>query len=104
MRKDTLRRFPLCAAVFAFGGLLLAPAAGRAIPTCGCYCPTGGGTTLYQTTWGAAPAYTCSDLVGIGYSAASQYADSQCDNGVCGLTFSNESCVDPGLTSQHYDL
>lgn len=103
MRKNSLRRFPLYAVVFALGALLLAPTAGRAIPSCGCYCPAGG-TTLAQTTWGAAPAYTCSGLAGISYSAASGYADSQCFNGTCGLTFSNESCVDPGLSSQHYDL
>lgn len=84
--------------------MLLAPAVGSAIPTCGCFCPGGNGTLLAQTTWGAAPAYTCSDLASIGYSAAGQYADSQCRTGVCSLTFSGESCVDPGLSSQHYDL
>lgn len=103
MRKKLLRRSPLCATVLILGALLLAPTAGSAIPTCGCYCPNGAGTTLGQTVWGAAPAYTCSDLATIGQNDASQYANGQCSDGVCSLTFSGQSCVDPGLSTQHYN-
>jgi hypothetical protein len=103
MRKKLLGRPPVCATVLILGVLFLVPTAGSAIPTCGCYCPGGSGTTIAQTTWGPSP-YTCSYLASIGYDAAWQYANNQCSNGACGLTFSNESCMDSGLSTQHYDL
>ena len=98
-----MKRFTLLAASLVLGACLLAPVPGNAIPTEGCWCP-GGGTTLWQTTWGGAPTYNCSSLAAIGYSGAQQYAASQCANGVCSLTFANEACIDSGCATQHYDL
>ncbi|HVG07497.1 MAG TPA: hypothetical protein VNM67_07310 [Thermoanaerobaculia bacterium] len=100
-----MQRFTLLAAALIVGVWLLAPVPASAIPIEGCFCPGGSGTLLWQTTWGAAPYYTCSDLAAIGYTGAQNYADSQCPTtGVCSLVISNEVCLDPGCSSQHYDL
>lgn len=98
-----MKRFSLFAVAFVLCVFLI-PVAGNAIPTEGCWCPGGSGTTQWQTTWGAAPAYSCSDLANLAHSYPWQYANSQCARGVCSLTFANEACVDAGCSTQHYDL
>lgn len=98
-----MKRFTLSVVALVVGAWLLIPAAGSAIPF-DCYCPYGSGTTLWNTTWGGAPTYTCSDLAAIGHSSSYNYAASQCTYGVCSITYSNEVCVDPGLATQHWDL
>ena len=95
-----MKRFSLLVVAFTLGLWLLAPSPGSA----DCYCVPGGGTTIWQTTWGGAPTYTCNDLAAIGYNGANQYAANQCPYGVCVLLYNYQSCEDQGLETQHYDL
>jgi len=102
-RRNSMKRLSLFPPALILGLLALVPAPGSAIPTEGCYCPNGSGTTLGQTVWGAAPAYTCADLAAIGSNDAQQYATNHCAYGYCSLTFANQACVDPGASTQHYN-
>jgi hypothetical protein len=82
---------------------LLAPSLAWSIPTCGCYCPDSALIHQTETTWGAAPAYTCDQLKSINESAAQQAANNQCSSTyLCTFSIDPGSCINPGCSNQGY--
>jgi hypothetical protein len=82
---------------------LLVPSLAWSIPTCGCYCPGGAPYHWNETTWGAAPAYTCDQLNSMNVSSAQQAADNQCSSTyTCYFSIDPGSCINPGCSNQGY--